>query len=214
MKQFIFSILFFLTYSCYGQKTIDTLKGYFDNTSSWYKENKKWDDTMGLSDLLSNEDSLSVRFRDGINIVDIIITKQGLIKASSYCYIFKLNNKNKVENIIYNKSPIDRKTALSFLDTLYKLDIPNFYTDEKIPTYPITVDGIVYDFIFSTATTYKNISFANPSENMELNEGKVVYKFVKYATKLLDLDKNFSNLKLILTKGRYRVANTLIYTIR
>lgn len=214
MKQLIFSILLFFTYSCYGQKTIDTLKGYFDNTSSWYKEIKKWDDTMGLSDLLFNEDSLCVRFRDGMNIVDIIVNKQGLIKANCYCYIFKLNNKNKVEKIIYNKSPIDRKTAKSFLDTLYKLDIPKFYSDEKIPKYPITVDGIVYNFIFSTATTYKNISFANPSESLEINEGKTVYKFVKYATQLLDLDKNFSNLKLILTKGRYRVSNTLIYTIK
>ena len=169
---------------------------------------------MGLVNLLKTKDSLRIRFRDGISIVDIVLNKQGQLKANSYSYLFKLNKKHKAFKVIYKKLSIDRETALQFLDTLYKLGIPDFYDGYKIAKYPITVDGVVYDFEFSTFNSYKNISFANPSEALDLKEGKVIYDFVKYADKLLGLKNNFNKLKLTLTKGTYRIAGMLIYTVR
>ncbi len=214
MKQFTFSILLFLSLSSYGQKSIDTIKGRFDNTTSWYKENKKWDDKMGLANLLTTKDSLCIRFRDGKSIVDIVINKQGQVKANNYSYLFKLDKKHKPLNVIYKKLPIDKELALHFLDTLYKLGIPDFYDGYKIPKYPITVDGVVYDFVFSTCNSYKNILFANPSEALDLKEGRTVYEFVKYIDKLFGLENNFNNLKLTLTKGTYRIAGMWIYRVR
>lgn len=214
MKQFTFSILFFLSLTCYGQKSIDTVKGRFDNTTSWYKENKKWDTKMGLVNLLTAKDSLHIRFRDGVSMVDIALNKQGQLKANSYSYLFKLNKKHKTLKVIYKKHPIETEIAQQFLDTLYKLDIPNFYDGYKIPKYPITVDGVVYDFEFSSFSSYKNILFANPSEALDLKEGKAVYDFAKYADKLLGLKSNFNELKLTLSKGTYRIAGMFIYTVR
>lgn len=214
MKQYTFSILLFLSLTTYGQKYIDTVKGIFDNTTSWYKETEKWDNKMGLANLLQSKDSLRIRFRDGTNIVDIVLNKQGQLKANSYSYLFKLNKKHKALKVIYKKIPIDKEIALQFLDTLYKLGIPDFYDGYKIPNYPITVDGVVYDFEFSTFSSYKNISFANPSEALDLKEGKTVYNFVNYADKLLGLKNNFNELKLTLTKGTYKIAGMLIYTVR
>lgn len=214
MRQFTLSILLFLDLSSYAQKNIDTIKGSFDNTTYWHKESKKWDKKMGLKDLLLAKDSLCVRFRNGINIVDIIINKQGKIEANKYSYLFKLDEKNKVSKVIFNKMSIEKELALKFLDTLYNLDIPNYYDGYKIPKYPITVDGVVYVFEFSTTTNYKNISFANPSEALNLIEGKAVYEFVKYADKLLGLKSNFAKLKQSLRKGRYKVGGMIIYTVR
>lgn len=214
MKQFTFSILLFLSLNSYGQKSIDTVKGIFDTTTSSYKENKKWDDKMGLANLLITTDSLCIRFRDGMSIVDIVLNKQRQLKANSYSYVFKLNKKHKVIKVIYKKLPIDKEIALHFLDTLYKLGIPDFHDGYKIPKYPITVDGVIYDFEFSTSTKYAKISFANPSEALDLKEVKAVFDFVNYADKLLSLKNNFNELKLTLTKGTYRIAGMLSYKVR
>lgn len=169
---------------------------------------------MGLSNLLTTKDSLRIRFRDGKSIVDIILNNQGQVKANSYSYLFKLNKKHKALKVIYKKLPIDKEIALQFLDTLYKLGIPDFYDGYKIPKYPITVDGVVYGFEFSTLTNYKNISFANPSEALDLKEGKTVYEFVEYVDNLFGLKNNFTKLKLTLPKGTYRIAGMLIYTVQ
>lgn len=214
MKQFKFSILFLISLNSYGQKTIDTIKGRFEITTPWYKENKKWDDKMGLANLLTTKDSLRIRYRDGLSIVDIILDKQGQLKANSYSYLHKLNKNRKASKVIYKTHPIDRDVAQLFLDTLYKLGIPDFYDGYKIPKYPITVDGVVYDFEFSTFSSYKNILFANPSEALDIKEGKAVYDFAKYVDTLLGLKNNFNDLKLTLNKGTYRLAGLFIYTVR
>ncbi len=213
MRQLKFSILFFLSLSSYGQKNIDTIRGTFNNKASWYQENKKWDDKMGLADLLITNDSLRIRFRDGFSIVDLVLNKQGQIEANSYSYLFKLNKKNKSSEVIYNKFTIDKKIALEFLDTLNKLGISDFYDCYKVPKYPIRDDGIIYTFEFSTEIKYNKITFSSPIEALDLKEGKAVYEFAKYADKLLGLNKNFSCLRQSLNKGRYKIAEDFIYTV-
>lgn len=213
MPYFNFLILTFLSLNCYGQKTVDTLKGNDHNNLPWFKENKKWDKKMGLANLLKTKDSLRIRFRDGINVVDIVINKNGRITSNTYSYLFKLNSKNERQKVIYKKLPVEKTIVSEILDSLNKLGIPDFYDGYKIPGYPVTVDGTTYIFEFSTSTTYKYISFANPSEALDLKEGWAVFYFARYISALLNLKNNFENLRMTLDKGKYKIGGMLIYKV-
>jgi hypothetical protein len=208
-----FLVFLFIDLNCYGQKTIDTVKGRDYSNDSWFKKDKIWDKKMGLADLLKSKDSLRIRFRDGINVVDIVMNKNGRITSSTYSYLFKLNNKNERQKVVYKKISVDKTIISEILDSLNKLDIPGFYDGYKIPGYPVTVDGITYIFEFSTSTTYKYISFTNPSEALDLKQAQAVISFSKYVSMLLNLKDNFGNLRKTLPKGKYKIGGMLIYKI-
>jgi len=93
-----------------------------------------------------------------------------------------------------------------------------FYDESKIPEHFgtldwVTIDGVSYSFEFSTAKKYKHISFSSPSETSALNEQRAVAAFAKFIYALLDLDKNFENLKSNLGKGKYRIRGFWIYKV-
>lgn len=178
-------------------------KTFVGDTVSWYNFKKNQHQQLGLEDLATSKNALTVRFSSSNEVVELSTWDYKVFDGQHVLFTSTNDKENGAQKYISEKRSISPDTAKLLYNLVMQYNILTMPSQEKIKGWNRGIDGMTYVIESSTPRQYAIKKYWSPSVIKNVPEAVLMTEFLSKVSVLLNQKKRLENFFRELAPGCY-----------